>query len=312
MKIEDKSKLIKLLQIKSNDVYINENLKNYTTFKLSNTSCKAIVVCKTEKSLLKTLRILKCQQAFKKEIKTHSECLLLGAGSNIVFKDDFYDNYIIKLGKHFKKIKKQGNFVEVGGGVNLFVLNKFCEKMGLSNLEWSFGIPGTVGGATIMNAGAYGHSFSENVIMVKILRQGEIFWTDNFEFEYRNSSFKKNKDIVLAVKLKLEKKGQEAVKQAMEKYLSQRNLSQPREFSAGSVFKHQKIDGEIIYPAKLIDNLGLKGVKIGDAEISSKHAGFIVNHSNATSRDVLELIDLIQLKVSDSCGITLEPEIEIV
>ena len=315
MKIDDKKTLSNLLKIPSTEILLNEDLKNHTTFKLSNSFAKGIIVCNTNSSLLKTLKVLKNKNSYSKNSKTHlkgKENLILGCGSNVVFKDNFYDNYIIKLGKNFKKIILTKKYVEVGAGVNLFVLNKFLLNNSLCGLEWSFGIPGSVGGAVIMNAGAFNHSFLEFALEVKVLCDGKIFWEKNFSFSYRNSSFKENKNIVLAVRLKLEKGKKEDILENQKQYFERRLSSQPQEFSAGSVFKHVFIDGNILYPAKMIDNLGLKGVKIGDAEISTKHAGFIVNKKNATSTDVLALIDLIEKEVEKNYKVKLQREIEII
>lgn len=314
MKIDNKKILLNLLNIKNNEIYLNEDLKNYTTFKLENSLSKGIIVCENENSLLKTLKTLKDKRAFfKQRINSiRKEHLILGCGSNIVFKDNFYDDYIIKLGKSFKKIKITKNYILVGAGVNLFVLNCFLANNEFCGLEWSYGIPGSVGGAVIMNAGAFGNCFLEFACEVKILRNGKIFWEKNFNFSYRTSSFKENKDIVLAVKLKLKKGNREEILNKQKEFLNKRLATQPQGFSAGSVFKHVISGGEILYPAKMIDNLGLKGVKIGGAEISTKHAGFIVNNGNATANDVLSLISLIQKEVKEKFDVALEPEIEII
>ena len=316
MKTLDKQTLIKLLKIKSLDVYLNENLKNHTTFKLSNNSCKGLLVCNTETSLIKTLKILKCQHAFKSSSKTfklNNFPLILGNGSNVVFKNDFYDDYIIKLGKHFSKIKFiNADTIEVGANVNLFVLNKFCADNCLTGLEWSYGIPASVGGAVAMNAGAFNNEIGNFVKEVKILRDGKPVWITDFSFEYRNSSFKENKDIVLAVKLQLKRGKQNEIIALLKQFFDKRKLTQPQGFCAGSVFKQIRKPNEIIYPAKLIDNLGLKGVKIGDAEVSTKHSGFIVNNASATSNDVLNLIDLIKQKVKEAHNVNLETEIQII
>ncbi len=315
MKIDDKNTIINLLKIASNEIFLFEDLKKHTTFKLVNSFAKAVIVCNTENALLKTLKILKNKNAFSKKSKTYhlaKQNLILGYGSNVLFKDDFYNDYIIKLGKNFKKLVLKKNFIEVGAGVNLFALNKFLSNNSLCGLEWSYGIPGSVGGAVIMNAGAFGHSFLEFVTEVKILCGGKIFWTNNFSYSYRNSTFKENKNIILEVRLKLSKGKKDEILKNQKAFFEKRLSTQPQEFSAGSVFKHVFIDDKILYPAKMIDNLGLKGVKIGDAEISTKHAGFIINNKNATSRDVLTLINLIERKVEENFKVKIEPEIEII
>ena len=165
-----------------------------------------------------------------------------------------------------------------------------------------------------MNAGAYEHEFGEFITAVKILKDNKAKWVKNFSFSYRNSSFKNSNMIILAVRLKLKKElnADEIIKNQYF-YLNKRKESQPYgENSAGSVFKRIITDKEIFYPAKIIDNLGLKGVKIGGAEISNKHSGFIINSENAKAKDVLKLIGLIKKKVKKETGKVLEEEIVIV
>ena len=322
MKIENKKQLIKLLQIPSTEINILENLKNYTSFKLRDQCCYILLKCHTHYSLLSVLKTLKFNQAFScKSLSSKQQNLnkffVLGNGSNVIF-NGYYNGVVITLGKHFKKIKivkknKNGAIIEVGAGVNLFVLNHFFKDNGLGGMEWCYGIPGSVGGAVFMNAGAFNHDMSEHVLEVKILKNGKFEWTKNFKFAYRNSSFQENNNIIVAVRFYLKISNKEQVYSLQKEYLQKRLITQPHEVpSAGSVFKRLKKENEIIYPAKLIDNLSLKGVKIRGAEVSTKHAGFIVNVNNASYKDVLELISIVSNKVKEHFNIELEPEIKII
>lgn len=292
------------IQLKDALISYNENLKKYCSFKIGG-KAKFFIIVNNENALLKILKWNKYKRFF-----------VLGAGTNILFKDRTFNGTIIKLGGKFNQIKilsfkKNYKMIEVGAGVNLFRLNSFLKSNELAGLEWSFGIPGSVGGATKMNAGAYGFEFGNFIYSVKILSNNKISWTKNFYFSYRNSSF--NNCIILAVKLKLPVGNFLEIENLQREYLKKRIESQPyEEYSAGSVFKRIINKEEIIYPAKIIDNLGLKGAKIGDAEISTKHAGFIINKDNAKCKDVLKLIKLIQRKVKKNTGKQLETEIIIV
>lgn len=184
------------------------------------------------------------------------------------------------------------------------------KQNGISGLEWSYGIPGSVGGATIMNAGSYGHEFGEFVSAVKIWKNGKVSWTKKFDYSYRNSSFKNNGSIILAARLKLKQGNFDEITKNQEFFFNKKKESQPYEKkSAGSVFKRIVNEHETFYPAKIIDSLGLKGVKIGGAQISEKHAGFIINNEDAKSKHVKKLIKLVKTKVKNKTGKVLEEEI---
>lgn len=227
-----------------------------------------------------------------------------------------YNYTFIKLGKDFKKIKlKQCQdffLVDVGAGVNIFALNNFLKTNGVSGLEWSYGIPGTVGGAVIMNAGSFGYEFGEFVSAVKVLKNNKAIWVKDFFFDYRNSSFKMSNEIVLECRLKLMKGFSKDIEEKQQNAFNKKKLTQPySENSAGSVFKHIKIDDKIYYPAKIIDNIGLKGVKIGGAEISEKHSGFIIT-KNAKATDVLKLIKFTKKEIKKKTNLVVKEEIIII
>ena len=293
-------KFLNSISTKYATILYNEDLKKHCSFRIGG-KAKFFIIVNNEKTLLNILKL------------NNKKILIIGAGTNILFRNKKFNGTFIKLGEAFNKIKtasskKKYKIIEVGAGTNLFKLNLFLRKHGLSGLEWSFGIPGTVGGAIKMNAGAYGHEFGELVESVKVFSKGKIFWTKDFSFSYRSSSFKDC--IILSVKLKLSLGKTTNIEIAQKEYLSRRKESQPySDFSAGSVFKRIINKEEIIYPAKIIDNLGLKGVKIGDAEISTKHAGFIINKGNAKSKDVVNLIRFIKKMVKKKTKQDLQEEI---
>lgn len=278
----------------------NADLSNFSTMRTGG-KAKYIVFPKNSKELIKIIKIIK-----KNNFNYH----IFGNGSNILFSDDGYDGVLINL-KHFNSISIYGEMVYVGAGVNLFYLNQFLQKNGLSGIEWSYGIPATIGGLVAGNGGCFGHEICDYIDEVIILRDEKVITLTRNEitFNYRSCDLK-GKCIILNVKLKLKFENHDVIKSKMLNFLEEKREKQPCEFpSLGSVFK-RVITEEIIYPAKLIDNLGLKGVKIGGAEVSKKHAGFIVNCGNATSKDVLDLIKFLEEKLS-KIGVNVEREIEI-
>ena len=268
---------------------LDVDLKKFSTFKIGGVG----KIMLFPKNIYELKRILsECQ-------KNNLEYFILGNGSNILFPDDFFDKIIINL-KNFCEIKVLSpKILRVGAGVKLFALHKFCADNNLSNLEWSYGIPATIGGLVYMNGGAFGYCIFDFVKRVKILENGKVVWKSQKDINY--SYRKSNLDgIVLAVELKLTYcKG---VKERQKDYFERRKESQPYDMpSVGSVFKRENN----IIPAKIIDNCGLKGVKIGKAEVSKKHAGFIINIGDATAHDVVNLIKIIRTKT----GVNFETEI---
>ena len=232
---------------------------------------------------------------------------IIGNGSNVIFKDSGFSGVIICT-KKLNIIKCKNNIVMASSGVNLFVLNKYLIDSSLSGMEFSYGIPGTVGGAVCMNAGAYGSEMSGVVLKVKVFdgKKTKILKNNQLGFGYRDSIFRHNSFVVLKVWLLLQKGEQKDIKNLCQKYFLKRKATQPLEFSnSGSIFKK---NGETS-SGKLIDNLGLKGAKINSAEVSILHANFIVNTGNATSQDIETLIDLIKQKVLQNYNIKLEQEV---
>ena len=193
-------------------------------------------------------------------------------------------------------------WLECEAGTSLFSLNKLCAERSLGGLEFSYGIPGSVGGATVMNAGAFGGQMSDVVKYVLIIENGELKRLEELGFSYRHSALEGK--AVYAVGLRLFHSG--GVKERQEELLKKRLSSQPQGVrSAGSYFKRK---GEVI-PAQIIDKLGLKGVKINGAEVSKVHAGFIINSGRATCEDLLKLAELVKSKVKEAYGVELEEEI---
>ena len=233
-----------------------------------------------------------------------------GSGSNLLVADEGFEGIVITLGKSFTKLSIDGNHLEAEVGVMLGKIVKETIKRNLTGMESMIGVPGTLGGALIMNAGAFGGEISNCLDIIKVmLMNGEtkIYQKDDIDFSYRNSTFPKN-EILLSASFNLIEKSADEIQYDRAKASKGRKDTQPLRFrSAGSVFKNPKTDLAAGY---LIDKAGLKGSRIGDAEISTKHANFFINHGNAKAKDVVDLILLAKKTVLEKFDVNLELEIK--
>ena len=232
---------------------------------------------------------------------------ILGNGSNVIFKDKGFDGVVICT-KKMSSITVKEDVLIADCGANLYVLNKMAKDSGLGGMEWSYGIPGSCGGALCMNAGAYGGQMQDVVLKAKVFdgKKIKILYNDQLKFGYRNSIVKEKNYIVLKIWIKLKKDEKENIKNKQIKYLNKRRLSQPIEtFNSGSIFK--KINN--LSAGKMIDNLGLKGVIVNGAQISKLHANFIVNLGNAKAKDIQDLINIIKKVAKEKNNIELEEEV---
>jgi len=251
---------------------------------------------------------------------------ILGGGSNLLVDDKGYQGLVIKIQNSGLKIQKENsNFkVAAGAGTSLSLLASNAAENGLSGLEWTVGIPGTLGGAIYGNAGAFGKSMKDIVKEVEVFDakdlQVKIYSLEDCRFDYRESIFKKDKNlIILSAVLELKKGEKKEIENKMKRYLSERKKKQPMGFAcAGSVFKNPSFaqtsrrfmtDRELS-AGELIERCGLKGRSIGGAKISEKHANFIINLGKAKFSDVRRLIDLIKKRVRSKFGIELEEELQ--
>lgn len=252
------------------------------------------------------------KQMLKLIHKYNIKYFILGKGSNTLFSDKEFNGVIIKLDKlNNFKIKQTEIYVESG-----MILSKLVQasvKNELTGLEFAIGIPGTIGGAIYMNAGAYGNNMSNIVKSVIVLNekfQIKELPLEELKFDYRYSIFQDNKNLIcVAANIKLEHGNHDEIASKIKENLLKRKNSQPLEYpSAGSVFRNPKGN----YAGKIIEELGLKGKIIGGAEISTKHANFIINKNNASSSDILNLIKLVQKEVKDKYKIDLKLEQQLV
>ena len=280
----------------------NISLKKYTTYKVGG-KARCVVYPKNVDKLVKLIKLLN-QNNIKYKI--------IGNGSNLLFSDKDYDGILIKL-VDFDDIEINDNRIKVGAGYSLMKLSRIAMKNSLTGLEFAAGIPGTVGGAVFMNAGAYKSDMGYIVKSVKVLTPDyRIIELENREldFHYRTSYLKKHpKYICLEAVIKLEHGSRSAIENLMKERLKRRMSSQPLNYpSAGSVFRNPKD----MFAGELIENLGLKGMKHNGAMISDKHANFIVNTGNAKSEDIKYLIDYAYTKVKEKYNVEMVVEQEFV
>lgn len=240
------------------------------------------------------------------------EPLLLGNGTNLLAADEGLDTVVINTSAQLSRVERTGEYeLTADAGVSLCQLALFAWKQGLAGLAFAHGIPGTLGGGVVMNAGAYGGELKDVIADITALYPDGVrtLTADETDFSYRHSVFSSGEGIVLGAKLKLEPGDPTAIKAKMDELMARRKASQPLEFpSAGSTFKRPP--GH--YAGPLIESCGLKGARIGGAEVSCKHAGFVVNAGGATCADVLALMEKVQKTVFDTYGVLLEPEVKIV
>ncbi len=290
----------KLSRIISGRVEQRVLMKRFTTFKIGGL-CELMVFPKDRFEL--AVVVESCEKA-------GLPWRVLGKGSNVLVKDGGLEEVVINLQEGFNWIEAQDTTVRVGAGVKLNQLVKFCQEMGLAGLEFCAGIPGTVGGAIRMNAGAEGSEISERIVRVEFYRYPEGRYLKpkkELNFTYRSLELKAG-EIIIGAEFELENDSPKAIRERIVQYLKKRRRTQPVAFaSAGSIFKNPKGD----YAGRIIEELGLKGLRIGDAQISDLHANFIINRGRAKAKEVMELINIIRERAKKEKGIELELEIEI-
>ena len=286
--------------INNDNIFLNESMKKHTSFKVGGKASIFIKVYSVDeiKTILKIV----------KENKIN--LFVLGNGTNVLFKDEDYHGIILQI--KMDNIKIEDNIAIVDSGVKNSILASKLLKSELSGFEFASGIPGTVGGAIKMNAGAYGSEMKDIIQEVTYMDyDGNVFTLNNNEcnFSYRQSVFLEKKCIILQCKLRFQKDLYNNISNKMKDLFIQRKEKQPLEYpNAGSTFKR----GEDFITAKIIDECGLKGYKIGGAQVSEKHSGFIINKENATAKDILDLIQYVKDVVKQKTGREIKLEIEII
>lgn len=276
----------------------DEPMSRHTTFKIGG-NADIFVKVKTEDELKTVLSLTK---------EFNLPLLLLGKGSNLLVSDKGIAGVVISL-DGLDSVTVDGDTVTCGAGASLRAVCLAAQKSSLSGLEFAYGIPGTVGGALYMNAGAYGGEMSQVVVSATALDHDgniKLFTPEQMKLGYRVSAFKNTDLIITSVTLKLKHGNADEIKAAMDDFFSRRRDKQPLEFpSAGSTFKRP----EGYFAGALIEKNNLKGASVGGAQVSQKHAGFVINTGNATCEDVLSLIKKVKDTVKQADGVDLEPEV---
>lgn len=280
-------------------IVLNELMSRHTTFCVGGEAACLLKVSNS-KELSRIITFLR---------QTEHDFFVLGNGSNLLVSDNGYDGVVLKLEGEFSEIRTDGLKIIAGAGVSLSKAAKTAMEEGLTGMEFALGIPGTLGGAVVMNAGAYDGEMKQIVKEVTVMdREGNILVLDNdtMEFGYRTSAIKNRPFIVLSAVLMLQEGEREDIKNKMEDFARRRREKQPLEYaSAGSTFKRP----EGYFAGKLIMDAGLRGFSIGGAQVSEKHCGFIINKGYASATDIAELIAEVQERVKEQFGVMLETEV---
>lgn len=276
----------------------DESMKNHTSFKIGGTA-DYFICCENIEQLGLVIKQLNQDKI---------PYFILGKGSNILVSDKGINGAVISL-NCLDKMCVCGDKITAEAGVSLAKLCTFACENSLSGLEFAYGIPASVGGAMYMNAGAYGGELSQAVVSATFMNKDgniEEVTVDKMQLGYRKSIFKQNGGIILSVTFKFTKCEKDKIKAQMDDYLSRRKEKQPLEYpSAGSIFKRPQGN----FAGALIEKNNFKGVSVGGAMVSEKHAGFIINHNNATAEDVINLMEKIKDTVLEKDGVLLEPEV---
>ena len=281
----------------------NVDMSKYTSFKAGGCADEMIIVDSAEELV----------EVLKKLNEKKAEYIMLGNGSNTLVKNSGYHGTVVKLGESFDDVNVCGETVVAGGGALLSIVAKTAMREGLTGFEFASGIPGSVGGAIFMNAGAYGGEMKDIVETVTLAKKdGSGLVTvkcADMDFGYRHSVLEESGDVVVSVEYKLAKGNMDEIQAAMADLTQRRNEKQPVQYpSAGSFFKRP----EGYFAGKLVQDAGLKGLTVGGAQVSQLHSGFVINVGGATATDIIELMHLVQNTVYDKFGVMLEPEVRII
>lgn len=291
------------LQIDKDRMVLNAPMKEYTSFRAGGAA--ALLVSPGNREELSF--------ALKTLTERGIGHIVIGNGSNLLVRDSGYHGVILRMGEAFQHVGIDGNRVDAEAGVLLSAAAREAAASSLSGLEFAAGIPGTVGGAVFMNAGAYDGEISQVLESAEILsKDGTKTFTltrDELELSYRHSALQKTGDVLLKAVFRLEKGDQNKINEKMKELAAKRAEKQPLNYpSAGSFFKRPP--GH--FAGKLIQDAGLRGLTVGGAQVSALHAGFIVNSGGATATDVIDLMEIVRGTVFEKCGVMLEPEVRII
>ncbi|NLD10552.1 MAG: UDP-N-acetylmuramate dehydrogenase [Clostridiales bacterium] len=281
----------------------NVDMSRYTTFRAGG-KADEMVIPETAEELVEALNEIK-----EKKVPY----IMLGNGSNTLVTDGGFHGTVIKLGERFNSIQVNGSSVSCGSGALMSSVAKAALAADLAGFEFASGIPGSIGGAVFMNAGAYGGEMKDIVVSATVIDGvgGDLQerLVDDMDLSYRHSAFQNSGDIITQVNLCLTKGEHADIAERMRELAEKRNSKQPVQYpSAGSFFKRP----EGYFAGKLVQDAGLKGLTVGGAQVSELHSGFIINRGGATATDIIQLMHLVQNTVYDKFGVKLEPEVRII
>lgn len=292
--------ITQLIEANVGKIMKNEPLSKHTTMRIGGPA-DVFISPKDISSLIKAMRIIR---------KNHVPWIAIGRGSNLIIADEGIRGIVIKVDEGLDHLQINGTKIIVGAGYSIVKLATQMSRLGLNGLAFASGIPGNIGGALYMNAGAHGSDMAQIVTKIHVLLEdGTTTWMDKeqLQYAYRTSWLQKNKAIVLEAELQLEVADPKMVTEIMQYNKEYRKNTQPWNFPcAGSIFRNPLPN----YAGKLIEDAGLKGYQIGGAQISSLHGNFIVNAGEATANDVFNLIAYVQKKIKEKYGIELETEVK--
>jgi len=296
------NKYVKLFEELKSDMYYDEPLKKHTSLRIGGPADVLII----------PYNIHELRKIIKISLENVIKIKVIGNGSNLLVPDDGYKGVVIKIKNGFlNKYYISDKNIEIGAGVPISYMSKIVARLGLTGLEFGIGIPGVMGGAITMNAGCGGQEISQIIGQLTILnKNGMIYKIDNdkINFGYRSSRFLNGDEVILKANINLNKISTVKIYERMNKLISKRKKTQPLGFpSAGSTFKKPNN----YYAGALIEQAGCKGLAVGDAKISEKHANFIINCGNAKCSDVISLMTKVKEKVYNKFNVILEPEIDI-
>lgn len=295
MELEQKLKQL----LEEEDVVLGEEMKYHTTFRVGGPA-HFFVTPKTEEQLQSVLKLCK---------ETDTPWFILGRGSNLLVSDCGFDGVVIHMQKHWNHYHTEENRIFAQAGAMMSAVSQEALRNGLTGFEFASGIPGTIGGGLRMNAGAYGGEMKQVVLSAKVMdSNGTVLELskDELELGYRTSTIGRNGYIALSCVIELQPGDPDCIRSTMEEMNAKRRQKQPLEYgSAGSTFKRP----EGYFAGKLIQDAGLKGFSIGDAQVSEKHAGFVINRGNAKAADIMKLCKEVSRRVHEQFGVNLEMEV---
>lgn len=283
-------------------ILFHEPMSKHTTFRVGG-EADCLIMIHEEQELTKLIRYLnQIEEAY----------FIVGNGSNLLVGDKGYRGVVLKFDGPMGEVQTKGTVIRAGAGALLSKVAAQAKEHGLCGMEFAAGIPGSIGGAVVMNAGAYGGEIKDCIVSARVMDSAgneSILSREQLELGYRTSVIQSRGDLVLEAEFQFEPGDPREIRERMKELNAKRRDKQPLEFaSAGSTFKRP----EGHFAGKLIEDAGLRGYRIGDAQVSEKHCGFVVNRGHATAKEVLAVICDVQKKVLESSGVKLEPEVKII